>query len=455
MTATTPKKRFRFGSHIGSGGFGAVDKATQVDADGRSVNHLFARKKLLDKYRNDEEAVGRFKREVRMLDELDHPHIINVVGRNLSADPPWFVMPFAESDAEKALKSGAGEDLGWVNETFFAVLEAMEYAHNFSAGVLHRDLKPQNILIVNGVPKVSDFGLGRRVDPNTVDMTQTNIGFGTWAYVAPEQADDASSAGPAADVYSLGKTLCHMLTGVRPRPWSPDYTGIPEKYRTFIERCVEHNPADRFANAGEAKDAFLVLFSELAAEDEQVGPDLDHRELEDHLLVWEGLVDQLPEVVRAVVDIITDFLLARTEEEELFYQSVPRLPRDLLTHMASQRPDDLATIVEAYNGHTRGSLPFDYCDVLANFYRHVFRVSADLALRELILTRLVALGPSHNRFHVGRVVAGLLASIEDDIEAEVAASIVREDDYDAEWLANYVRGKDLAQPIRAVFDAQE
>src|SRR4051794_8536215 len=98
--------RFKIGAHIGSGGFGTVDEAARLDADGNVVDSNLAHKQLLPPLVTDAEALGRFQREVRLLDEMSHPHVIRVVGRNLSDSPPWFVMPRAESSLAEQLKSG-------------------------------------------------------------------------------------------------------------------------------------------------------------------------------------------------------------------------------------------------------------------------------------------------------------------------------------------------------------
>ena len=186
--------RFRIGAHIGSGGFGTVDEATRITDSGNEEGGL-AQKKLLDRWLNDIEAVERFKREVRILDEMDHPNILPVLGRNLSDIPPWFVMPRAETNLADQLAAHRGADIDWVCSTFLAILTGMSYAHS-TARVLHRDLKPENVLILNGIPMISDFGLGRRIDPSTVNLTQSNIGMGTWAYMAPEQFTDFQASRP-------------------------------------------------------------------------------------------------------------------------------------------------------------------------------------------------------------------------------------------------------------------
>jgi serine/threonine protein kinase len=87
--------RFRIGAHIGSGGFGTVEEAALTDDDGNALEDALAQKKLLPKWENDAQALARFQREVRMLSEMEHPNILPVIGRNLGAKPPWFIMPRA------------------------------------------------------------------------------------------------------------------------------------------------------------------------------------------------------------------------------------------------------------------------------------------------------------------------------------------------------------------------
>jgi serine/threonine protein kinase len=434
--------RFRIGTHIGSGGFGTVEEATLIDDDGDELEDGLAQKKLLPEWENDAQALARFQREVRMLTEMEHPNILPVVGRNLAAKPPWFIMPRAETNLADEIKAGRHGEESWVIKVYGAVLSGMTYAHGMER--IHRDLKPENILIVNGVAMISDFGLGKRLDTNTAHLTSTHIGMGTIAYMAPEQFEDASQVRQPADVYALGKILAEMLCGKPPKVGPPRLDAVPSKYHSFIEKCCMDDPDERYASAADAQAAFRLL----------VSPDLSNGpaegSLEDLLHRWE----EAPEGQDAdIVKTIADFLVHERSDEELLYRAFPRVPDLLIEQLLDDHPEAFDLVLKTYDNYVSGALPFDYCDVVANFYRRVYRNTTSEVHRRLILERLVRLGPSHNRWHVGEVVGSLLAEIAEKPEADMAADVLSQGD--ARWFEPYARNRKLLSPIAKVFRPPE
>jgi serine/threonine protein kinase len=335
-------------------------------------------------------------------------------------------------------------DRDWAAETFTALLEALAYAHG-QRRVVHRDLKPENVLIVNGVPMVSDFGLGKRLDASTTRLTLTNVGMGTLAYMAPEQFRDAAKVGTAADIYALGKMLGEMLCGKVPDVGRPRLEDFPTEFRGFIDKCTQDDPRDRYAGGTDALSAFQLLVTGGGATGEI------SRDLDTLLRLWEDkpLGDDDKEVRE-----IAQKLLSRREDEEFYFKAVPRLPDGLVRQLVEDRPGDFDVILRAYNDHIQGDLPFDYCDVVASFYRQIFLMTDSEAQQKLILERLFELGPSHNRWHVGDVFADLLSGIEDQPAVEMAASIIRGDAYNARWYESYIEGVSLADELRAAFASQ-
>ena len=438
--------RLEIGAHIGSGGFGTVDEVTRLNADGSVLQIGLVRKQLLEQYASDPDALGRFQREVRLLDEMSHPNVITVEGRNLSDSPPWFLMPRADSSLADELRAGHAGERAWVVEAFSGVLSGMAYAHN-KRRVVHRDLKPENVLFIDGVPRVADFGLGKRLDPDTLALTRTDAVIGTVFYMAPEQFNNAAHAGTRADVWALGKLLGEMLTGVRQMPGRPALESFPDEFRGFIDRCTQDNPHDRYANAEDALAAFQLLVSGGGTTAQISG-----EELEELLRRWRrSSGDRTNEVVAA----ISATLVMRRNDEELYFRVVPRLPRPLVTQLVSSQPAHFDVILQHYDQHIQGGLPYEYADVVANFYRHVFQSDPDLDHKRLVLSRLIILGSSHDRPPVGEIVAGLLGGITDQAVAEVAAEVVRAHPRDAIWFTPYVQSAMLRDPLRPAFRALE
>jgi eukaryotic-like serine/threonine-protein kinase len=422
---------FRWGAEIGTGGFGVVKEARFADeTDPRNTGQPLAAKFLRDDLLNNEDAINRFAKEVRLLSRLDHPHIIKVVGRNLSKMPPWFVMPRAERNLGDVIAAGGlGERVQRLN-IFRFILEAITYAHQ--QNVIHRDLKPGNVLFVQGLVMVSDFGLGKQLDSESTELTLSAEAMGTLRYMAPEQLADAKRVKAPADVYSLGKILWELLSDRQPEPFlPPDLARIPGDFRAFVARCCERNPDDRYPNAEEALAAFDVLAA--PTDDRRVDPPLD---------AAEALVKRWLETPSGNdLEVLREFdahLNRYSDEESMYFELVPRLPDDLIEQYIRELPNEFASMLEDYNGHIAGGLPFSYTDVVANFYFSVW-LQIDLPrTKRMILARLIEMGASHNRFHVGGVVARLLASIEDRAIAQLAAEVIRADPEHARWFTRYV-----------------
>jgi len=191
---------------LGVGGFGEVYRC-QRTGDG-----TFFAKKLLTQAQAD--IVARFQREVRILAKLSHPRIVKVEFAHVDESPYWYTMPLYATSLSREIPSIVGDRKSIV-QIFLCVLEAMQYAH--AQGVLHRDLTPRNILM-NGVDDVvvSDIGLSRDLYDEVTRATFTGDYMGSAGFVAPEQARDAKRADQRSDVFSLGRVLLNMYTGVHP-----------------------------------------------------------------------------------------------------------------------------------------------------------------------------------------------------------------------------------------------
>ena len=196
---------------IGRGGMGVIYRARQ-----RYSHRVVAVKRVQAPQANSREVLIRFRREAQAAASLDHPNILPIYEVGESDDGyPFFSMKFA---ARGSLANAGPEFQGNPRKCvalMAKVARAVEHAH--SKGILHRDLKPGNILLdAQGEPQVSDFGLAKWLD-QTSDLTCTPALFGTPGYIAPEQVTDSSTlASPVADIYSLGAILFDLLAGRPP-----------------------------------------------------------------------------------------------------------------------------------------------------------------------------------------------------------------------------------------------
>src|SRR5262245_1880078 len=249
---------------IGRGGMGVIYRARQ-----RHSRRIVAVKRVLSYQAESHETLARFRREAEAVASLDHPNILPIYEVSESEDGlPFFSMKLAGGGSlQNALPAFCDKPRKCL-QLMAKVARAVEYAH--SRRVLHRDLKPGNILLdEHGEPLVSDFGLAKWLNTNT-DLTKSLITFGTAGYIAPEQAEGAAAdLTPAADIYSLGAILFGLLA-VRPpflgdnalsvirqaveKP-APKLRSLAPSYdrdlETICARCLERDAKARYQSAGD------------------------------------------------------------------------------------------------------------------------------------------------------------------------------------------------------------
>jgi serine/threonine protein kinase len=199
--------RYRLERQIGRGGSGTVHLAVD-EVLGRQV----AIKRIGLIPGSDSAELERAEREARLAAALNHPHVVSVFDLVDEEDVRWLVMEYVDGEtlSERVRTSGplhATEAATLLAQTAEALVEAHEH------GIVHRDVKPSNIMIAGGGAKLNDFGIARSEDDPS--LTQTGLVTGSPAYLAPEVAS-GSSATPASDVWSLGATLYHAVTGRPP-----------------------------------------------------------------------------------------------------------------------------------------------------------------------------------------------------------------------------------------------
>ena len=209
---------------------------------------------------------ARFLREIETVARLTHPHILPLFDSGAAHGLLFYAMPYVEGESLRARlvreKQLPVEDaLRIVRE----VADALSYAHD--QGIVHRDIKPGNILLEEGHAVVADFGIARAAVPGAETLTATGIAVGTPAYMSPEQAAGSRAMDGRSDLYSLGCVLYEMLAGVppfvgataeslahqhlnvAPRPVTELRPAVPDAIAAALQRALAKAPADRFATA--------------------------------------------------------------------------------------------------------------------------------------------------------------------------------------------------------------
>src|SRR6202048_3091817 len=252
---------------IGRGGMGVIYRARQ-----RHSRRIVALKRILAYHADSRETLARFRREAEAAASLDHPNILPIYEVSDSEDGlPFFSMKFAACGSLLDIAPTLRRDRNQIVRLMSKVTRAVQHAHN--QGILHRDLKPGNILLDGrGEPLVSDFGLAKWLDTSS-DLTRTLTIFGTPGYIAPEQAaGPAKDLTAATDIYSIGAILLDLFAGRPPFLGEHALSVIKQasdkpapKLRalvahanrdleTICARCLESDPAARYDSAGNLAD---------------------------------------------------------------------------------------------------------------------------------------------------------------------------------------------------------
>lgn len=243
---------YRIIEKAGAGAMATVYKAKQL-----SLDRVVAMKVMNPELGDKPEFVERFEREARSVARLNHPNVISGIDRGIQDGIHYFVMEFATGTAVGALlERGGAMDEGRVANIAIQIARALEHAHE--AGLVHRDVKPDNILLTkDGIAKLCDLGLAKdRPD-------KEGRSLGTPNYISPEQAKGSSDVDIRADLYSFGATLYHMLVGSppfagnakvvmvkhlseAPQPLQEIEPDISAEMQRIVLKLLAKEPADRF-----------------------------------------------------------------------------------------------------------------------------------------------------------------------------------------------------------------
>ncbi|HEX6104459.1 MAG TPA: serine/threonine-protein kinase [Gemmatimonadales bacterium] len=259
MTTSLAGGRYALERELGRGGMATVYLARDLRHDRRVAL------KVLHPELAQVLGPDRFVREIRLAARLDHPHILPVYDSGETAGRLWFTMPFVDGESlRQRLAREPQLPLGETVRITREVAAALGYAHG--QGIIHRDVKPENILLRDDRCVLADFGVARAVDAAGDRLTETGFALGTPAYMSPEQAAADGHLDHRSDIYSLGCVVYEMLAG------EPPFTGrtaqaliarrlagpvpdlctvrdVPRQVEQVVRQALARAPADRFADA--------------------------------------------------------------------------------------------------------------------------------------------------------------------------------------------------------------
>jgi serine/threonine-protein kinase len=259
---------------LGRGGMGVVYKARQV-----GLNRVVALKMILSGSHASDEEVMRFRIEAEAVAALQHPHIVQVHDFGQREGRPYFSLEYLEGGSLQQRLTGRPHDPREAARLIATLAGALDFAHRH--GIVHRDVKPANILFDSaGQPRITDFGLAKRLVDEDQGRTGAEAILGTPTYMAPEQAQGRTrQVGPAADVYSLGAVLYDLLTGrppfkgdtvldtlqlvqtAEPTPPTRLQKKLPRDLETICLKCLQKDSRKRYDSAAALAND-LVAFLE-------------------------------------------------------------------------------------------------------------------------------------------------------------------------------------------------
>jgi hypothetical protein len=257
--------QYRFECLIAEGGMGAVYRAEQI-----SLGRPVAIKILPRSLTADAVYREQFKTEARLMGSLNYPHIVNIHDFGEAGDVLFIVMELLEGTNLFQRMSGEPLRQPDIVKVMSQVCDALTAAHH--KGVIHRDVKPENIFIEPGLRvKLGDFGIARqrRAEADTAPQAAvTGVRLGTPEYAAPELFDFNKHIDHRADIFSLGVVLYELLTGARPTGSfmapSKRKPGVDRRFDDVVIRAMQSDPNDRYANAEEMRKELMRIVSQVA-----------------------------------------------------------------------------------------------------------------------------------------------------------------------------------------------
>lgn len=408
---------------LGKGGFGIVDLVEDDDGN------FYARKTFSEnqplKPEMRENVIKRFKKEARIQKSILHRNIVPVIYDDPDSDPPYYLMPVAESSLDKDI--AADKTLG---KNFIAVISdivsGLEELH--SVQIYHRDLKPQNVLRFLDTSgeqpvtyyAVSDFGLISLVESQLTALTTTGMAKGSDHYTAPEITKDLRKASAQSDIYSLGCIL-HDIVGADDRiPCGEIKEGGP--YGGILRGCTRSDPDRRFRTVRSVLDALVSVGSaDVATESPQAA---------DFILELNSDKSMPAKIWMTLSDFLDSTASKQDRHAICLNLSGERISE--LCDLAPGCENQIGSVFGEWVYDT--SFNFDHCDGIA--YRlEIFIESCDFDTKIDCLVAMLEMGTTHNRWYVERKFVRLCAI---DMDPALAKRLAIEFRVRGDWVCGAV-----------------
>lgn len=379
--------KYYLGEEIGdAGGFGNVYNCYSETREQYAIKIL---------KNNNEEAILRFQKEIRLTSRLDHPNIIRIIAYEAIGEKKYYIMPKYECSLMQVIPQLYNNYDRQYN-VLTEILNGLVYLHE--QGVLHRDLKPQNILYNSDTDiAISDLGFSRQVDSASDRLTRYGEAFGTQRYMSPEQFRNAEDVDERTDIYAFGKMLEDIVTNF-------DSVNVPKEELVYIiEKCTESRKDKRFSSARELKNAIDSVYKNILKITANGEVHVQLSNLERGALDFSGISNLALMLISSEMDdLIEKFFFSLSNEE---YKQLEKEQLELLKNLVKKLKD-------YYTGQPWG---FNYTDVIGATCRRYYELTCDGIIRAMFLYIILEVGISHNRYYVIGVAELLLGNINNNM----------------------------------------
>lgn len=417
---------------IDKGGFGAVWEARE----GNSAETIAV--KILNPDLTDAPRT-RFRREVRLQSQLEHENVQPILDYDVDSLTLWYATPLAAGNLDDALPAlSEAEAL----TLFEDCLLGMAFAHKNR--VLHRDLKPGNVLVFDATPqrrrhaRVADFGLGRAFTRDTPFVTATHVAAGTHGFSAPEQFGSFRDVDIRADVFSLGRILQYILQEI-------DIPGSPLGRR--LEYCIRTAAAHEVADRYRSVDAFLADFR-LAVQ----RPAALQRPIDSALEIIQQLIENGKFQANETQPLVQLFLEHRTDFR-LLLGMLPRLPETLLAALLADHSAAMRPVLDAYCRFLDEPLAIDSVMTNLRLLEDILAGCTDSRIRELCLRTVLRLASRYNLAEASYAAIRCVVDERDPGTIQALAATIRADANLADWCRRQLSQLSLPPILRQAIEA--